>query len=54
MLDESEENIDVNNKCSFQLFKLTPSKEQFIRKFEQEFSNYVIKSWDWRLDLTEQ
>jgi hypothetical protein len=32
----------LNNKYSYQLFKLTPSKEQFIKKFEQLFSSVVL------------
>lgn len=36
----------------FALFKLTPSKEQFMRVFQQEFSRYVLV--DQALDLSQQ
>lgn len=56
MIEESEENMNsnrvLNNKFSYQLFKLTPSKEQFVRKFEQEFSNYVLPFTEGKLDLS--
>ena len=37
--------MELNNLYSYELFKLTPSKEQFIIRFEQEFSRYVLSEW---------